>query len=141
MIGVILALEFGSYLVSYYRDYPKSYSNQWQYGYKSMIAVVKSRQDQYEQVFITRKLGRPSMYYWFYTQTDPRLVQALNHQVAKDQGEYLEFGKLKFGPPPGDLPVNSLVVLGPGEALPETGKLIDEIYDLGGQLAFRIYET
>lgn len=141
LIGIILVLEMGHYLVSYYRDYPKNYSNQWQYGYKQMVAVVAQRQNQYQQIFVTRELGRPSIYYWFYTQTDPRLVQAVNDQVAKDQGEYLEFGKIKFGPPPGNLPVNSLAVFGPGEALPETGKLVDEIYDLSGKLVFRIYET
>jgi len=141
VIGVIMAVEFGHYLVSYYRDYPKNYSQQWQSGYKEMVAQVEAKQDQYPQIYITRALGRPSMYYWFYTQTDPRLVQALNHQAVKDQGEYLEFGKVKFGPPPPNLPVNSLAVFGPGEALPETGKLIEEIYDLDGQLAFRIYEN
>lgn len=141
VIGAILALEFGHYLVSYYRDYPKNYSNQWQYGYKQMVDVVAQRQDQYQQIFITRELGRPSIYYWFYSQTDPRLVQTLNYRITKDQGEYLEFGKIKFGPPPGEIPGNSLVVLGPSDALPDQAKLIEEIYDLSGKLAFRIYET
>ena len=96
VFGAILALEFGHYLVSYYRDYPKNYSQQWQFGYKEMVDQVEAKQDQYPQIYITRELGRPSMYYWFYTQTDPRLVQALNHQVKKEQGEFLEFGKIKF---------------------------------------------
>ena len=138
---VILAVEFGHYLISYYRDYPRNYSNQWQYGYEQMVRAVRERQEQYQQIYITRELGRPSIYYWFYTQTDPRLVQALNQQVAKDQGEYLEFGKIKFGLLPGEIPGNSLVVLGPTAALPDQGKLIDEIYDLAGNLVFRIYEN
>lgn len=141
IIGVILVLEFGHYLVSYYRDYPKNYSHQWQYGYKQMIDVIKTRQDQYDQIFITRELGRPSMYYWFYTRTDPRQVQAVNDQVKKDQGEYLEFNQITFGTAPQSLPENSLVVLGPSDALPDKAKLIEEIYDLSGKLVFRIYET
>ncbi|MDZ4228835.1 MAG: glycosyltransferase family 39 protein [Patescibacteria group bacterium] len=141
VIGVILAVELGHYLVSYYREYPINYSNQWQYGYEQMVGVVKVREDQYEQIFITRELGRPSIYYWFYTRTDPRSVQAVNNQVLRDQGEYLEFGKIKFGAAPQPWPQNSLVVLGPSEPLPETGTLIEEIYDLSGNLAFRIYET
>jgi len=138
---IIIALEFSRYLVNYYKVYPKTYSNQWQYGYEQMIGVVKAREDQYRQIFITRELGRPSMYYWFYTQTDPRLVQAANDQVNQDQGEYLEFGKIKFGPPPAEVPANSLLVLGPSDSLPDKAKLIEEIYDLGGNLAFRVYET
>ncbi len=141
VIGVILALEFGHYLISYYRDYPKNYSHQWQSGYKQMIDAVKSRQDQYQQIYITRELGRPSMYYWFYSQTDPRLVQLVNDQVKKDQGEYLEFGKIKFGRVPDNLPDNSLAVFGPTEPMPAAARLVEEIYDLGGNLAFRIYEN
>ena len=141
LISFILAFEFSRYLVSYYKTYPKIYSSQWQYGYAQMLGVVKERQDQYQQIFITRELGRPSMYYWFYMQTDPRQVQAVNDQVKKDQGEYLEFGKIRFGPAPAQLPANSLVVLGPSDALQDKAKLIEEIYDLSGKLAFRIYET
>jgi len=141
IFGAILALEFGHYLVSYYRDYPKNYSDQWQYGYEQMVKIVDEKQGQYDQIFVTRELGRPSMYYWFYTQTDPHLIQAINDQVAKDQGEYLEFGKIKFGSVPAGPPVNSLLVLGPSDALPDNAKLIEEIYDLGGKLVFRIYET
>lgn len=141
LISFILAFEFSRYLINYYKTYPKIYSNQWQYGYEQMISVVKARQDQYQQIFITRELGRPSMYYWFYTRTDPRAVQAVNDIVKKDQGEYLEFGKIKFGPAPAPLPANSLVVLGPSDALPDKAKLIEEIYDLSGKLSFRIYET
>lgn len=92
----ILLLELGHYLYVYYQVYPVQWASAWQAGYKPMIQSVVSRQAQYDQVYITRALGRPSIYYWFYTQTDPSLVQALNSFVPKDQGEYLEFGKIKF---------------------------------------------
>ncbi len=138
---LILAIELARYLVSYYRDYPKTYSYEWQYGYQQMVKLVAANQDRFEQIFITRELGRPSMYYWFFTKTDPKQVQAVNDQVKKDQGEYLEFDKLKFGQPPAELPIGSLAVFGPTEPLPVNGRLINEIYDLGGKLAFRIYEN
>lgn len=141
LAGLLLILELGLYLKNYYVDYPRQYSNQWQYGYEQMVKAVAKRQDRYEQIFITRELGRPSIYYWFYTQTDPRQVQAVNNQVKKDQSEYLEFGKIKFGRPPEELPEKSLAVFGPSEGIPAKANLIDEIYDLSGNLAFRIYET
>ncbi len=142
LICFVLAFEVSRYLVGYYRDYPKTYSHEWQHGYEQMINIVKERQDQYQQIFITRELGRPSVYYWFYTQTDPQSVQAVNDTVEKDQGEYLEFGKITFGQPPAPLPDNSLVVLGPSDPFDSAqGKLVEEIYDLSGKLSFRIYET
>lgn len=93
---IILLLEVCRYLYIYHQAYPYKWASQWQSGYQEMIQTVSSKQDNYDQVYITRALGRPSIYYWFYTQTDPRSVQALNDSVAKDQGEYLEFGKIKF---------------------------------------------
>jgi len=112
-----------------------------QYGYQQMVEYVASRQADYEQIYITRGLGRPSIYYWFYTQTEPKKVQAINHQVKKDQGEYLEFNQLTFGSPPSQIPDNSLLILSSTDPLPETAVFLKEIYDLSGQLVFRFYET
>lgn len=93
---IILLIEFSRYLYLYHRVYPNQWASQWQFGYQQMIQQVSANQDKYDQIYITRALGRPSIYYWFYTKTDPRQVQALNNFVPKDQGEYLEFGKIKF---------------------------------------------
>ena len=105
---IILIIEASRYLYLYHQIYPYQWSAQWQYGYQEMIQYVSANQVKYDQVYITRNLGRPSIYYWFYTQTDPRLVQALNNSVPKDQGEYLEFGKIKFQD--GNYLPNSLIV-------------------------------
>jgi len=93
---IIVLIESSRYLYIYHQRYPSQYASFWQSGYQEMIQTVSDKQDNYDQVYITRQLGRPSIYYWFYTQTDPHLVQALNNSVPKDQGEYLEFGKIKF---------------------------------------------
>ncbi|MBU3901706.1 glycosyltransferase family 39 protein [Patescibacteria group bacterium] len=105
---IILLIEASRYLYLYHQVYPNQWSSQWQYGYQEMVQYVDANQDKYNQIYITRQLGRPSIYYWFYTKTDPRLVQALNSSVPKDQGEYLEFGKIKFQDE--DYLPNSLVV-------------------------------
>lgn len=105
---IILLIEAGRYLYFYHQVYPNQWSSQWQSGYREMVQYVDANQDKYNQVYITRALGRPSVYYWFYTKTDPRLVQALNSSVPKDQGEYLEFGKIKFQD--GNYLPNSLIV-------------------------------
>jgi 4-amino-4-deoxy-L-arabinose transferase-like glycosyltransferase len=140
LVGFVLVLEVSRYLMSYYRDYPRAYSAEWQYGYEQMVNGVKARQDGYDHIFITRALGRPSIYYWFFTRTDPRAAQAANNLVRKDQGEYLEFNRIVFGPVPETVPTNSLLVIGPSETVPEAAKLIEEIVDLGGKVSFRIYE-
>lgn len=105
---IILLIEASRYLYLYHQVYPYQWSSQWQSGYREMVQYVDANQDKYNQIYITRALGRPSVYYWFYTKTDPRLVQALNNSVPKDQGEYLEFGKIKFQD--GNYLPNSLIV-------------------------------
>jgi len=36
------------------------------------------------------------MYWWFYTQTKPQVVQASDSTAKQDQGEFLEFNNLHF---------------------------------------------
>jgi len=52
-------------------QYPREYSGEWQYGYKESIAFVKREEQNFDEVKITTELGRPYIYYLFYTKTDP----------------------------------------------------------------------
>ena len=142
--GVLLlfvSFEFSRYLYIYHHDYPRLYSQHWQYGYQEMIEYVSNHQQEYDHIYITRELGRPSAYYWFYTKTNPRLVQAENNQVKKDQGEYLEFQDISFSSPQSQLLDNSLIVLGSNSPMLEDAIVIKEIYSQTGDLVFRIYEN
>ncbi len=76
--------------------YPDQYKKEWQYGYQEMIDKLVRIQDKYQKIYITREQGRPAMYYFFYAQIDPRLVQSANQSARKDQGEFLEFQKIEF---------------------------------------------
>lgn len=95
---VIYLLAFSSFYRHLLNVYPKLYAHDWQVGYQEMInqVTVLAKENQILPIYITREQGRPAMYYWFYTQTDPSEVQAANALVKKDQGEYLEFKNLKF---------------------------------------------
>lgn len=92
--------------------YPKTYATEWQYGYKEMITELEKLRIQNPDlpVYITRERGRPAMYYWFYTQTDPRLVQQVNSTAKKDQGEFLEFDNIKFVNTASEIPVEPAIV-------------------------------
>jgi len=137
-VALILLFEFGRFWYSYQRQYPINYSGQWQYGYQELVSFINDHYDQYDQIYVTRALGRPSIYYWFYSKTDPNLVQAANSLVPKDQGEYLAFDKLTFGNPPAQLSPRSLVV----SALPlnNYGNLVLTVNDLSNQPVFYAYE-
>lgn len=102
---LLIAGVIGAYLiafVAFYQHllvvYPKQFSGEWQYGYQQLIQTVQTLQTAHPDlpVYITREQGRPAMYYWFYTQTNPTVVQAANATAKQDQGEFLEFQNLHF---------------------------------------------
>ncbi|MFH2118149.1 MAG: hypothetical protein ABII10_00205 [Candidatus Paceibacterota bacterium] len=92
------ALSFAAFFRHLLFVYPQQFSSEWQYGYEQMITQVEVLRQQHPDlpIYITREQGRPAMYYWFYTATNPVLVQQANGSVKKDQGEFLEFASLHF---------------------------------------------
>lgn len=96
LIIIAYLLELAIFWRHYTLIYPVAYANEWQGGYQQMIELVNQNNDDILPVYITREQGRPAMYYWFFSKTDPKLVQQINQTVKKDQGEYLEFSNIKF---------------------------------------------
>lgn len=99
LLLVVAGLYLAQFAYFYYHlqlTYPLAARHEWQYGYEEMVAQVAAVENQYQSIYITREQGRPAMYYFFYRQIDPRLVQAANATVSKDQGEFLEFKQLQF---------------------------------------------
>lgn len=140
LIGSIgLVYELSRYLFIYHLDYPRQHASHWQYGYKQAISYIIDNQQQYDQVYFTRELGRPSIYYWFYAQTDPVLVQAAAASALKDQGEFLQFDNLVFGLTQADpFKPNSLIVASQSESVP--GQLIKSISGLNHETIFNLYQ-
>jgi len=99
-VSLILVYLAGFIVFSkyYFQIYPAVYAEHWQFGYQPMIQAVESLRSKYPElpVYITREQGRPAMYFWFYTQTDPKLVQAEETLAKKDRGEFLEWKNIKF---------------------------------------------
>ena len=109
--------QFIAYQRFYWLVYPQLYAHEWQYGYQQMVeAVVEYQQQHTEQkVFLTRELGRPSMYYWFFSKTDPVRVQQAAETVKKDQGEFLEFEQFQFISSVNEVTSSGLIVSTPEE--------------------------
>lgn len=76
--------------------YPVTSALEWQYGYQQMIEAVNKNVQPEEKVYITTEYGRPAMYYWFFSKTDPSLVQLENDVAAKDQAEFKTFKNFSF---------------------------------------------
>jgi hypothetical protein len=68
---LLLTLNFVYFAHDYITHYPYEYSGDWQYGYKQSVDYAKSVEKNYDSVEITTALGRPYIYYLFYTKTNP----------------------------------------------------------------------
>lgn len=98
LVGAVYAATWTQWAQYYYFVYPVQASSEWQYGYQQMVEAVNQLKEQHPElpIYITREQGRPAMYYWFFSQTEPHRVQAANASAAKDQGEYLTFENITF---------------------------------------------
>jgi 4-amino-4-deoxy-L-arabinose transferase-like glycosyltransferase len=138
---LVLLFEFSRYQYIYHLDYPKLHQSQWQYGYQELIESIEIVKTDYQNIYLTRELGRPSIYYWFYTKTNPTLVQATESTVKKDQGEFLEFDNLKFGLPQNNqYSLNSLIIAGPTDQVPFNNPQ-KIIYNLNHEPVFYLYQN
>lgn len=108
----VYSMQFVLFWQSYTRVYPEQYATEWQYGYKEMVAEVAALQARYPETptYISRAAGRPAMYYWFYTQTPPELVQASADTARKDQSEFLEYQTVTFFNTATELPTSSHIL-------------------------------
>jgi len=96
ILSFFYALQFIYFSYQLHFVYPVTQSREWQFGYEEMLLQLRDISANYDKVYITREQGRPAMYYFFYNQIDPSLVQAANEQVSKDQGEFLQFQNVFF---------------------------------------------
>jgi hypothetical protein len=86
------------YLHNYYAHYPKTWSGEWQYGYREAIDYVKSVEDNYDRIVITTVLGRPYAYFLFYNKTNPESFRKTAF-VERDPFGFVtvnSFGKYHF---------------------------------------------
>lgn len=101
-LGLILLLlligNFFYFYHDYYTHYANQFSGEWQYGYKDSISYVNKVQDNYDNIQVTSALGRPYIYYLFYTKTDPQVFRKTAKIERSPFGfvTVLSFGKYSF---------------------------------------------
>lgn len=134
----MMFVEVLMFMYHYFHVYPKIYSAEWQYGYEQMVDAIEKNKKPDENIYITREYGRPAMYYWFYTQTDPVQVQSQDSIVEQDQGEFLQFENVYF--------VNEisghasgLFASSPEKFVTQGGEKLAEIKDFNHELIWVIY--
>ncbi len=121
IVSVLLLMNVIYFVHGYLAHYAREYSSEWQYGYKQSIDYVQSVQDQYDQIQITDDLGRPYIYYLFYTKTDPKTYrnEAVIQRDAFGFVTVNQFGKYIFARNFKEVPGKKVLYIGrssPAEA-------------------------
>lgn len=134
---------FAAYWRYYLRVYPIVSANEWQVGYQEMVDQVNQLFDKNPEmpVYINRHQGRPAMYYWFYSKTDPKAVQAEERIAQKDQAEFLSFQNINFIDQLSQINSSQAIIAADPEQLLNWGReyqLVSEIKQPSGKVVWSI---
>ena len=72
ILVIAVLISFGKWWKDYQEIYPKVYSWVWQYGYQEVVAFVKDKYADYDQIYFTKSLGEPHEFFAFYWPWDPQ---------------------------------------------------------------------
>ncbi len=135
--AVLLFVNFVYFYHDYFANYKYDYSSEWQYGYVDSINYVEAEESKYDYVQVTQSLGRPYIYYLFYTKTDPNVFRK-TAKITRDPFGFVDvqgFEKYVF-------PKNYTYNLFPGKKvlyittpfnIPKNAHLLKTFYLLNGQ--------
>jgi len=75
---LLLSIEVVSFLLMYFAWYPKTFTSDWQYGYREVAQFLREHQDEYDRIVMTKWYGEPQLFLAFYNRWDPAWFQAEN---------------------------------------------------------------
>lgn len=87
-VTILLLGNFYLFWQNYTGEYTKNYSWSWQYGYKEVVDYIKQNNNQYEQIFITKKYGEPHESLLFYMKFDPKKYQTEQNLVRYSRSDW-----------------------------------------------------
>lgn len=138
---LLLTLNFFYYLHMYYVHWPRDYSGDWQYGYKQTVSAIAPIYQNYDRVIVSRKLGRPYIYFLLYLKYDPYKFRQ-TAKVTRDDFFFLDvqgFDRFSFMDDVSNFQADGKkLYITPPSSTPEGAKVMDTIKQLDGQTVFEI---
>lgn len=141
VLGLIIFVNFIYFAQNYFVHYSREFSAEWQYGYKEAINYTESVKNNYKNIYVTESLGRPYVYFLFYSKYSPQVFRS----EAKVEREVLgfvhvnSFSNYKFTKYiTGIREAGALYITRPQEK-PEQGKILKEFTLMNGEIALIAY--
>ncbi len=140
---ILLAANFVYFYHGLFSSYPREFSGEWQYGYKDSVNYVLESQNKYDQINVTTELGRPYIYYLFYSKTNPTdFIKTA--QISRDAFGFVSvdgFSKFRFAKDLSkieDKKEKTLYIDVP-KAVPSEGSVVESFNLLNGKAALKAY--
>ncbi len=144
VVILIVFLNSFYYLYNYHTFYPTEFSGEWQYGYKNAVQFAQDKYTDYDRIFVTEGLGRPYIYFLFYTKYNPTQFRddSLITREALGFVHVERFGKYHFAKDLSLIPKKDeekvLYIDVPGK-IPEGAKVVKSFYLLNGKPSLVAY--
>src|SRR3989344_3070782 len=139
VLGFIILGNFFYYLEMYYVHTPVEVSQDWQYGYKQAVPIIKQYESQVSRVVMTYAYDQPHVFLLFYLPVDPAWYQRQwsGGEVLREQRGFAkyEFRRIKWAE---DQYKTDTLFIGTPEEIPDTAGEVAHVTFLDGSIALRI---
>jgi len=154
LLGIATIISFYLYYHHLIVDYPRLYSQAWQYGYKQVVEYITDHEDEYDLVVFSRSYGEPHMFTLFFKMYDPERYQKADKVIQVDPNDWIKiysFDKYRFPDlsEPGTMyenlvkenPGKKILFIGKHEDFVDGQKVLLNVKFLDGQDAFDIVDN
>ncbi|TRZ53223.1 hypothetical protein D4R99_01245 [bacterium] len=94
LLMIWILASFGQYLWQYNGNYAEKYSSSWQYGYGQIVDYIKTHQEEYDRVFITKRYGEPHIFYAFFSKLPPQKLQPNASNIRFEKSDWFWTDKI-----------------------------------------------
>ncbi len=128
LASIVLFFNSFYFFHGLFAHYPREYASEWQYGYEDSIRYVSIVQGDFDAISVTNKLGRPYIYYLFFSKYDPKKFRetAVVKRNAFGFVNVEGFDKYHFSDDPNSWHKGKTLYIGSFEKIPGNAKIIRE---------------
>ena len=139
---LFLIFNFSYFLHDYLVHYSRQYSGEWQYGYKESIGFIESSvYNEYDLFYVTPELGRPYIYYLFYTAKNPEEFRE-TATIKRDVFGFVDvrgYDKFRFAKDIKQEDDRNILHIDLAESVPKNANVVKNFYLLNGQPILSAY--
>ena len=141
VLSFVIFINFVYFSQNYFVHYSPEFSSEWQYGYKEAVNYADSARNNYKNIYITESLGRPYIYFLFYSRYSPQAFRS-EAEVEREVFGFVHvnsFSNYKFTKNIAGIRETGALYISRPQEKPEKGKILKEFKSLNGKIALIAY--